>query len=200
MTIFHLVRHAEHDLLGHELVGRRPGVHLNEKGRGQAARLAAIFSATALDGVVSSPQERARETADPIAARRERPVTVTAALDEIDFGEWTGRSFRELNNDPRWHRFNHVRGIAMVPGGELLLEAQARALRLMDELRQRVPQGRFVLVSHGDIIRGVLTQLAGQPLDFIRRIEVGPAAVSTILLEEGEPQILAVNVKYDGQV
>jgi probable phosphoglycerate mutase len=200
MTIFHFIRHAEHDLLGHELVGRRPGVHLNENGRVQAARLAAVFSCTSLDGVLCSPRERARETADPIAARQECPVTVTTALDEIDFGEWTGCSFSELNNDPRWHRFNHVRGIAMVPGGELLLEAQARVLRLMDELRQRRPEGRFVLVSHGDVIRGVLTQLGGQPLDFIRRIEVSPAAVSTILLDEGEPQILAVNVKCDGHV
>ena len=88
----------------------------------------------------------------------------------------------------------------MVPGGELLLEAQARVLRLMDQLRQRCPEGRFVLVSHGDVIRGVLTQFGGQPLDFIRRIEVSPAAVSTILLDEGEPQILAVNVKCEGHM
>jgi probable phosphoglycerate mutase len=200
MTIFHFIRHAEHDLLGHELVGRRPGVHLNDNGRAQAARLAAAFARTLLDSVLCSPQERARETADPIAARQERPITVTAALDEINFGEWTGRSFIELNEDPRWHRFNRVRGIAMVPGGESLLEAQARVLRLMDELRQRHPEGRIALVSHGDVIRGVLTQVSGQPLDFIRRIEVSPAAVSTILLDEGEPQILAVNVKCDGYV
>lgn len=200
MTIFHFIRHAEHDLLGRELVGRRPGVHLNENGRAQAARLAAVFSHTPLDDVFCSPRERARETADPIAARHERSATVATALDEIDFGEWTGRSFSDLNDDPRWHRFNHVRGIAMVPGGELLLEAQARVLRLMEELRQRRPEGRFVLVSHGDVIRGVLTQLGGQPLDLIRRVEVSPAAISTIRLNEGEPQILAVNVKCDGHV
>src|SRR5690349_20838420 len=76
MTIFYFIRHAEHDLLGHELVGRRPGVHLNENGRAQAARLATVFSRMPLDGVLCSPRERARETAEPIAARRECPVTV----------------------------------------------------------------------------------------------------------------------------
>jgi broad specificity phosphatase PhoE len=200
MTMFHLIRHAEHDLLGRELVGRRPGVHLNERGRAQAARLAAALAEVRLDAVLSSPRERAWETAEPIAARQERSVTAAPALDEIDFGEWTGRAFSELESDPRWHRFNRVRSIAVVPGGELLLEAQARVARLMDELRQRYRQGRVALVSHGDVIRGALTLCMGLPLDAMPRVEASPAALNTIVVDEGAPQVLALNVRFDGRL
>jgi probable phosphoglycerate mutase len=199
VTVFHFIRHGEHDLLGRELVGRRAGVHLNENGKAQAARLAQFFAESEIDAVFSSPRERARETAEPIAARLGRGVLVAEALDEVDFGKWTGRSFGDLDHDPNWHRFNRVRSLAVIPGGEVLLDLQARTTRLLEELRLAYPRGRLVLVSHGDVIRGALTQMMGMPLDFIRRIEVSPAALCTVVLEEAEPQIVALNVRFDAR-
>ena len=69
MTTFHLIRHGAHDLLGRVLTGRMPGVALNEAGRAQAAGLAAALAGGGIAAVVSSPLQRARETAAPIAAR-----------------------------------------------------------------------------------------------------------------------------------
>jgi broad specificity phosphatase PhoE len=199
VTTFYLLRHAEHDLLGRELVGRRPGVHLNAAGRAQAARLAATLADAAFDEILSSPLERARETAEPIAARQSRPVTVAPALDEVDFGEWTGRSFLELDGDPRWRRFNRLRGLALIPGGELAHEVQARLLRLMEERRLRHPDGRVLLVSHGDVIRAALMQALAIPPDFVHRLEITPAALSTIVFDDGGVRVLAINMRIDGR-
>jgi broad specificity phosphatase PhoE len=200
VTTFYLLRHAEHDLLGRELVGRRRDVHLNASGHAQAARLAATLADAAFSEVLSSPQERARETAEPIAARQGRFVRVAPALDEVDFGEWTGRSFVELDRDPRWRRFNRLRGVALIPGGEMVYDVQARLLRLMDELRQRHPDGRVLLVSHGDVIRAVLMQALAIPPDFVHRLEIAPAALSTIVFDEGGQRVLAVNARFNRDI
>ena len=197
MTLFYLIRHGEHDLLGRELVGRRPGVRLNEKGRAQARRLADALAKRPLAAVLSSPLERARETAEPIAARHGRSVVLSPAIEEIDFGDWTGRSFGELDKDPHWQSFNCHRSSTTIPGGELLLEVQARVVRLIEDLSEEHPEGHLVLVSHGDVIRSALLHYLGMPLDFIHRLEVGPASLSTLMLSKGVPRVLALNERLD---
>jgi probable phosphoglycerate mutase len=197
VTAFYLLRHAEHDLLGRELVGRRPGVHLNAAGRAQAGRLATMLADEAFDAVLSSPQERARETAELIAARQGRSVSAAAALDEVEFGDWTGQSFGELERDPRWRRFNRLRGLALIPGGELVQEVQARLWRLMDELHQSHPDGRLLLVSHGDVIRAALMHVLGIPADFVQRLEIAPAGLSTIVFDADGARVIGINWRFD---
>jgi probable phosphoglycerate mutase len=193
MSVFHLIRHAEHGLLGRELVGRKPDVRLSEVGRCQAERLADRLQAFAVDAVLSSPRERALETAEPIAARHRRSIDIVPALDEVDFGQWTGRRFDELNDDARWRSFNRHRADISIPGGELLVEVQARVIRLVEILREQQPEGGFVLVTHGDVIRAALLHWLGMPLDFIHRLEIGPASRSSLRVEGGEWRVLVLN-------
>lgn len=195
MTVFHLVRHAEHDLLGRVLTGRMPGVPLNECGREQALRLARHFSDKAVAAVVSSPLERAKETAAPIAAMLGLEVVTDAGLDEIDFGDWTGLAFEALQDSPDWHAWNQVRGTAPTPGGETMLEALARALRTVARLRRAYPGGEVVLVSHQDVLKAVLAHGLGVPLDLMQRIEVGPGSCSVLrMFDDGRVQIAGVNI------
>ena len=65
-----LVRHGLTSLTGPVLAGWTPGVHLDERGRGQAAALAKRLGDLPLTAVVSSPLERCRETAQAILAGR----------------------------------------------------------------------------------------------------------------------------------
>ena len=180
MTIFHLVRHAEHGLLGRVLTGRMPGVSLNERGREQALRLARHFSGRAVAAVASSPTERAQETAGPIAAALGLEVTTDAGLDEIDFGDWTGIAFEALQGLAEWQAWNQFRGTAPTPGGETMLEALGRALRCLGRWRQAVPDGEVVLVSHQDVLKAVLAHSLGAPLDLMQRIELGAGSCSVL--------------------
>ncbi len=74
-----------------------------------------------------------------------------------------------------------------------MVEVQARALGLVERLRTRHPQGRMVLVSHGDVIRAVLLHLLGLGLDAVHRLEVVPASASTVAVGELGPCVLGVN-------
>lgn len=195
MTVFHLVRHAEHGLLGRVLTGRMPGVPLNERGREQAARLARHFAGRAVAAVVSSPMQRAQETAAPIAAALGLEVATDAGLDEIDFGDWTGMTFEALQGAPGWQVWNQFRGTAPTPGGETMLEVLGRALRSLARWREVVPDGEVVLVSHGDVLKAALAHSLGAPLDLMQRIEVGPGSCSALqVFGDGSTRVDGVNL------
>jgi broad specificity phosphatase PhoE len=122
-----LVRHAESEGLGRRLWGRLPGSPLTGTGRRQAAALAARLSSLSLDAVVSSPLERAMDTATAMAARGRREVAVDDAFTEVDFGTWAGAAFSELVGQAEWDRWNSERSRARCPGGESMAEVQDRA-------------------------------------------------------------------------
>ena len=183
MTTVHLVRHAEHALLGRALAGRKPGVGLNEAGRAQAARLAGL----PVDAVVSSPQQRAGETAAALG----RPVRVDPAWDEVDFGTWSGMEFSDLDRDPAWHLWNAARSTAPTPGGETMLAVQARAVAGLLALRVH---GAVAVVSHLDVMRAVLAHVLGMPLDFVFRMELAPGSRSVVTLWEGGARVDGLNL------
>jgi probable phosphoglycerate mutase len=188
-----LVRHAMCDPVGRSLAGRTPGVHLNAEGRAQAEQLAERVGDLRLDGVYSSPLERARETAAPVARCARVEVEPVEAFTELDFGAWTGCTFSELEGDGLWRRFNTQRSVARPPGGESMLEVQARVVEGLDELRRRHPDGRVMVVSHADVIRSVVAHLAGIPLDLFQRLEISPASVTTVELGADHMLIKSVN-------
>ncbi len=195
MTVFHLVRHAEHDLLGRVLTGRMAGVPLNGRGREQAARLARHFAGRAVAAVVSSPVQRAQETAAPIAAALGLEVATDAGLDEIDFGGWTGMTFEALQEAPGWQAWNQFRGTSPTPGGETMVEALGRALRCLARWREAVPDGEVVVVSHQDVLKAVLAHSLGAPLDLMQRIELGAGSCSVLrIFGDGGVRIDGINL------
>jgi probable phosphoglycerate mutase len=193
MTTFFLIRHASCDGLGQTLWGRTPGIRLNEQGRLQAQRLAKRFEGMKFDKIYSSPLERALETAEPIARAMKLEVRKSDALNEIDFGEWSGKTFEQLDSDERWRHFNSCRSTASVPGGESFLEVQNRVVKEIDRLAHEHRDARVAIVSHADPIKAVIGYFAATPIDLIQRFEISPCSVSVITLDEEGPRISRIN-------
>jgi broad specificity phosphatase PhoE len=192
-TVLHLVRHASYDGLGQILAGRTP-IAINASGRSEADAVAAALADRRLAAILSSPQLRARQTAEAIASRQGRTVTIELGLDEIDFGGWTGRSFADLVDDPAWRAFNNVRSLAPVPTGESMLAAQARAVATVQRLLASFPGSEIAAVSHADVIKSVLTFVLGMSLDLMHRISLAPASRCVLSLEDETPRIHAINL------
>jgi probable phosphoglycerate mutase len=193
VTTLFLVRHAVHDLVGKALCGRMAGVRLGEEGRAQAERLAARLSRETVAAVQASPLERARETAEPIARQFGLGVEVADAVNEIEVGEWAGRPFDELRDDPRWMLWNSARSVTRAPGGETMLEVQARAGAHMEAVRARFPEAGVVVVSHADVIKAALAYCLGLSLDALQRFEVAPASLSTVVIGDWGAKVLSLN-------
>jgi len=188
-----LIRHGVVERLGEFLYGRTPGVHLTPEGQAQARTLAAALQMRyTISAIVSSPLDRAIETAHPIADVQRVPLATDQGFTEVDFAAWSGKSFAELKNSPEWLEYNRVRSLTRAPGGESLIEVQARAWESLQLLNARYADATVGIVTHGDVIRTLLVLFLGMPLDHIGRIEVAPASVSEVLLG-AEPVVKSVN-------
>jgi len=195
MALFYLVRHGTNDLLPKALAARLPHVHLNEAGREEARRVALVLERKGIQRLVSSPMERARETAEPLAQQLQLPVEISPDVNEIDFGGWSGKTMQELSLMKEWALFNSYRSGTRIPGGETMLEAQARVVHRLEKLGREQPNGTFAVFSHGDPIKAALAYFLGVPLDLFTRIEISTGSYSALRLEDWGPQVLAVNVK-----
>ena len=193
-TTFHLVRHGDYSLLGRVLAGRISGYSLSETGRAQAHAVADVLTAIPVAAVVASPLERTRETAAPIAARCGVEVVIDEDIVEIDFGDWTGRTFDSLREWPGWPAFTRFRSTAQVPNGESMLAVQVRSVGAVVRLRQAYPEGNVVLVSHGDVIKSIVAHFLTIPLDMFRRFDIAPASRSIVALSDEDARVLAVNL------
>lgn len=186
----YLARHGSHAELGRVLSGRSD-IPLNAQGQAEANALAAHLADGAIASIHSSPRRRARETAMPVAKRSGLPVIVADALDEIDFGRFSGATFAQLEQDPSWHRWNGERGTARCPEGETMVEATERAWAYIASLPET--QTPALCVTHCDIIRGLIAAILGLDWQRIFALDCDPGSLTVIALEGSNARLLSLN-------
>ena len=193
MSRFLLMRHAAVELEGNVIGGRSPGIHLSARGRAQAQLLAILLTNEPMTAIYTSPRERARETAQCIADERRVSVEIAPELDELNYGDWTSLTLEQLSAQPRWQAFNSIRSCTRIPGGELIIEVQARVAALIERLHAEQTTGSVLLVSHCDVIRAALAYYLSFPLDLMLRLEISPGSVSIVELTAAGPSVACVN-------
>jgi len=193
MTTFHLVRHGTYSLLGQVLLGCKIDAALDARGREQAEGLATKFAFVGIDLVQTSPRQRTMQTAMAIARRLGLPLTIEPAIDELDCGDWSGRSFDELKRDPRWRQWNASRSTTRAPEGESMADVQWRIVAHIERLRSLDPLGRVVIVTHCDVIRAAMLYYQRRSLDDYAQIDVPAAAVETLLIGDHRGETVALH-------
>jgi broad specificity phosphatase PhoE len=179
-TTIILIRHCHHDLIDRVLVGREPNISLSAAGMRQAQRLAAVLVRRGVADIKSSPQLRARQTAEPIGATLGKPVEIMAEFDEADFGAWSGRAFEQLQNDCHWQRWNSDRETCRPPGGETMRELQSRVLGGLTHLAKAHPGRCIAVVTHAEPARAAVLHYRGMSLGEFARVEIDPGSCTTL--------------------
>jgi broad specificity phosphatase PhoE len=170
-------------------------VVLSERGRAEAEGAAQRLAGLEIASIYASPLERTRETAEIVGQHLSLPVNILGDLAELDFGEWTGKTFDEVRKDPRWPAWASHRSLSCIPGGETMREVQRRVVEAIMEMREQHPSEAVVVVSHGDVIRAALVFALGMPLDFYGRIEVATASLSTVRIDANGIRVIAINLR-----
>src|SRR3954469_2191599 len=197
-TLVLLVRHGTTATTGKLLPGRAPGLHLADTGKQQAEAVAERIAALPkVAAVYSSPLERTKETAAPIAKKLGHKVVTERGLVECDFGEWTGSELKTLMKLPEWGAVQRYPSGFRFPGGESFPEMQGRIVGAVAKIRERHPGETVVAVSHADPIKAAVADAVGTPLDLFQRIVVSPCSVSAIAYSAFGPMMLAVNSTGD---
>jgi probable phosphoglycerate mutase len=192
-TTILLIRHAMTNAVGARLTGRAPGVSLSPEGAAQAERLREHLRDVSIEAIYSSPMERAIATALPLARERGLAVQTLDGLNEVDFGDWTGLTFSQLDRLPEWRRFNRERGSAPVPNGERAADVQRRVIGTLAALAARHRGGTIAAVSHADVIRNAVLFATATPLDLWQRFEISPASITVVDYEHAMPRVLTVD-------
>jgi broad specificity phosphatase PhoE len=190
--IVHLIRHGHHAQLGRMLCGRMVGIELDDSGRRQMAHCAELIR-PAPAVIQASPQRRALQSASIMADRWGLAVEIAPALDELEYGAWTGRSFAELEGDEHWSRWNSQRATSRPPEGESMRALQQRVVDHIEKLFRDRSAGVVAMVSHAEPIRAAMLHYAGIALDDFLAVDVSPASVSTLCLDGTGIRVTTVN-------
>lgn len=190
--------------LRHGETAGRPGilysqreVPLSEYGLKQTEILVEGLKKLPIMAIYSSDLKRARLGAEWLAEATKAPLIITPWLREIDFGEWTGKHFSELWELPEFRaRLKDPENLAP-PGGESLRDLQARALKVIEEIKERFSEGLVVVFTHGGLIRTVIAHALGASLRHFFRIQQDFAAVNLIDYFEDTAVVHLVNGPFD---
>jgi len=178
----------------HRLPGQLPGVALNDTGRQQVARLADALTILPISAIISSPLERARDTAEIIAQTHKLDIQFEPDLMDIELGRWSGQNFDELSkNDPEWKAF--VRNPSVGPEGvETFPQVQERAVAAVEHWRKQESTGNYpAFVAHADVVKLLIAHFTGLEARFAGSLIIENASVSLVELDhEHRPRVLAI--------
>lgn len=198
MSLMLLVRHGENDYVKKgRLAGRLPGVHLNKAGLEQAELLAERLKQFPIKAIYSSPLERTKETAAPIAAALGLTVQERPGLIEVDFGEWQDQRVKRLSRMKMWKIVQNAPSRMRFPGGESFADAQYRICTELDALSRLHPaEDVIACVTHSDPIKLAVAFFLGLPLDAFQRLHISPGSITPILIGESGARLLALNYEF----
>lgn len=178
-----LIRHAE---TAHNRDNRAQGQAdnpLSDIGERQAAALGRHLAGEPLTAVYTSPLQRARSTALAVAAPHGLTPVEEADLLEMNLGEMEGLAIAEMRDRfPEFLReWASDRGPELpMPGGESLVQVQARAWAVIERLREAHGEDTVALVSHNFVLGTLISRALGMPLHEFRRFRLSVAGATTL--------------------
>jgi len=172
MTQLVLVRHGETEWHAENRYAGVSDIALTARGLEQAQQLAAWAPTAGLAAVWTSTLTRAQLTATACAEAIGVPLRVDARLRELDFGHGEGLTSAEMHEQfpEALQAFRADPVTDHLPGGEDPTEAVRRFTGCLDDLAERHPGDRILVVAHTTAIRLTLCGLMGVPLRDYRRI------------------------------
>jgi probable phosphomutase (TIGR03848 family) len=193
-----LIRHGENDYVKTQrLAGRLPGVHLNAKGRAQAAGVAIGLKDAKIKAIYSSPLDRAMETAEPLAKALGLKVQKRPNLIETQLGDWQGQSIKALRRKKEWKVLQQTPSRFRFPGGEWMVEQQARLVAEIEAIcALNKSKDVLAVVGHADPLKLIVAHYIGMPLDQFQRLMISTASVTTLVLDEGGAMLLSMNQRF----
>jgi broad specificity phosphatase PhoE len=157
---------------------------LSDEGVIEAEGVAGIFRGRPLGHVYTSPFPRARQTASRIGEASGAEVSEVDAFREMDCGEWNGRTEDEIISrfPEAWKGWHYDPQNNPIPGGESLLDVQARVLPEFERLVKKHWDAPFAIVTHYCVFNVLVCSLVSSLANF-RCFDTGNGTVAEIAME-----------------
>lgn len=169
---------------------------LTVSGRRQARALGRRLRETPIDTAYSSDLRRTVETAKlALAGRDGVPIQQTPALREANFGAWQGLTFDEAQAQypGQFSRLLRRSVDFRPPGGETILEVQARVMTFFSRINSLHRDQTVLVVASGGPLQILIASLLGMPVAGHWRLGMRNCNVSIVSFADGEPLLLTLN-------
>jgi broad specificity phosphatase PhoE len=193
-----LVRHGLTEWNEQGRLMGRSEIGLSVRGREQAKVAGEALAAIPIDAILCSPQRRAQETAEAIAAPHGLPIETVDDLAEVWLGErWLGKTFEDLRGDPDLSRYfaDPTFGCDVL---EPATSVERRVAAVVARLEEESAGRRVVLVSHGDPLRILVAHLLGLDLPLYRRFVIDNGTVSLVRCSAMGRQLITLGWRPTG--
>jgi broad specificity phosphatase PhoE len=196
VTTLYLMRHGEVDEEYHRKFGGTIDMELSPVGRHQALVLGQYVKRFSFDRLYASPMKRALATADPVGREQDLNADVVVGLREIDFGEWTGKTWTQVAEEYQINVFKWLDELeaGRVKGAELGADFRARVGAATDEIIAANEGGRVGVVCHGGVVRAMLAHLLEMPLAMWGKLDIEYASVSRVEVSVRKREVTLVNL------
>ena len=194
-TTFWLIRHGEVEKRYQSVFGGRIDMQLSPRGHRQAAALAGYLHHTEFDALYASPMRRVHQTLAPLRRNGWPEPVVMPALREVDFGDWTGLGWDEVETRFGASAYTWLDQMERdaIPGAESARAFRARLRPVVRQLLARHPGQQVAVVCHGGVIRMVLAILLGWPLPKTAAFEIDYASVTQVAWAPHKTRLHLVN-------
>jgi probable phosphoglycerate mutase len=160
-----------------------------------AEQFAAAYRTSGFRAIFSSPQQRALDTAAPLAKLLGITPQREEGFREIDYGAWDGKSREEVerSDGEAYRRWNENPAANAPTGGETAVAVATRTRAPIDRIRARYSEGRVLIVAHKGTIRVALCDLLGIELARFRdRLACPVASISVVEFGNRGPLLTAL--------
>ena len=195
-TTFFLLRHAHSTANENSiLAGQDNSIGLSGIGDAQAQSLVEILTSLEISMVITSPLLRCKETIAPFIASQSKLVArQDTGIIEMNYGDWSGKKLSRLSKQPLWRRIQGNPAGVRFPDGESFLEMLSRSSQSIENLRGSGE--RVLVVSHGDVIKVLITHFLGAPLNTFQKLSIDPASISILKFSGDSFNLVSANATH----
>ena len=181
------VRHGETDSSRERRFTGSRDVPLAPRGRRQCEAVARALDGVFLGAVYASPLERARTSAEAIAAPHRLPVRVAPPFREMSFGAWEGLNRAEVavRYPELYEKWRATPSLVVPPGGEPVDAVAARVSSALTTLLEEHQGQSVVLVSHAIVIRLLVLAALGLGPERLWSVDASPGGITEIEYQDG---------------
>lgn len=187
MTELTVIRHGETDWNRQQRFQGQVDVPLNAAGLLQAARLAARLAPQRPDVLLCSDLQRARQTAEPLAAAWGLPLQTLPGLREQGFGLLEGLDVPTIRTEHAalWADWQVHDADFALPGGESLRQFHTRVMATVQRIVDEHAGRRVVVVSHGGVLDILWRSAGGLPLNGLRHCAIPNTGINRLRWHQG---------------
>ena len=195
ITTLFLIRHAEVEARYQGVFGGTIDMNLSPRGHEQAATLARYLQKKAFGALYASPMKRVQQTLTPFLNNGAPGAVVMPHLAEVDFGDWTGLTFAEVQGrfGMRASSWLDQFSSGAIPNAENPASFLARIEPCVREMLQHHPGQRIAVFCHGGVIRQMLAVLLDLPLPKTASFEIEYASLTEVEVHPHRAKVQLLN-------